>query len=40
VEQAARLILGLIAAVLVLQLIQHGPAGPTRWLRAKFLGDT
>jgi hypothetical protein len=38
-QAAARLILGLLAAVLVLQLIEHGPAGVKRWLRAKFLGE-
>lgn len=36
----AQLLLGLLAAALVLSLIRDGRGGPTRWLRAKFLGET
>ena len=37
-ESLARLILGLLAAALVLATIQGGPDGAKRWLSAKFLG--
>lgn len=39
-DSLAQLILGLLAAALVVSAIQHGPTGPARWLRAKFLGET
>lgn len=38
-EQLARLLLGLLALALFLQLVQHGPGGAGRWLKAKFLGE-
>jgi hypothetical protein len=39
-EAFARLILGLVAASLVVSLIQNGPDGPRKWMAAKFLGKT
>jgi hypothetical protein len=39
VEGAARLLLGLMFAALVLSYLQHGPSGPRSWVRAKFLGE-
>jgi hypothetical protein len=39
VESFARLVVGLIAAALLLALVKDGPGGPTAWLRAKFLGE-
>jgi hypothetical protein len=38
VEEFARLVLLLVAAALVINLIQHGPEGAKAWLAAKFLG--
>jgi hypothetical protein len=40
VESLARLVLLVLAAALVVALIRDGPGGPTRWLKAKFLGET
>jgi hypothetical protein len=39
VEQFARLLLLLVVAALALALVRDGPGGPTRWLKAKFLGE-
>jgi hypothetical protein len=39
VESFARLVVLAIGAALVVALIREGPGGPTRWVRAKFLGD-
>jgi hypothetical protein len=39
VESFARLIVLALGAALVVALIREGPGGPTRWVRAKFLGD-
>lgn len=39
-ESFARLLAALLVGVLVVQLVQHGPGGATKWLRAKFLGET
>ena len=33
------LILELIVGALVLALVTDGPGGPTKWVRAKFLGE-
>jgi hypothetical protein len=38
-QQFAGLLLGLLAAVLLIQVGQGGPAQMRQWLRAKFLGD-
>jgi hypothetical protein len=39
VESFARLVVLAIGAALVVALINEGPGGPTRWLKAKFLGE-
>jgi hypothetical protein len=38
VEELARLVVLLLVAALVINLIQAGPGGVRRWLRAKMLG--
>lgn len=38
-DSLASLILWLLAGALIVQLITHGPGGPTRWIKAKFLGE-
>jgi hypothetical protein len=40
VEAAARIILLLALFGVVLSYVQHGPGGPLRWVRAKYLGRT
>jgi hypothetical protein len=37
-QSVAGLILTLIAFGLIISWVTHGPGGPTRWARAKFLG--
>jgi hypothetical protein len=38
VNSIAKLIWMLVAFGLALAWVNHGPGGPTRWLKAKFLG--
>ena len=37
-EELARVVLALLVLALIINLAQHGAAGPKDWLRAKFLG--
>lgn len=38
-EQAAGIVLLMVALALVLALIKNGPDGVREWIRAKFLGQ-
>jgi hypothetical protein len=39
-ESVARNLLALVVFGLALSYIHYGPGGPTRWVKAKFLGKT
>lgn len=38
-EEIAKIVVILVFIALFIQLVKHGPSGPSMWLRSKFLGQ-